>query len=158
MKTFVKVGIAAAVSAAALAAGSAWAQDANAQAQNAVEIRQSIFKLMGWNMGPLGGMLRGNMDFDIERVQLSAERMSALAPMIPDAFATDTRGADVETAALDGIWDSQDAFNDKAAALIDALGQLKEAADSGDEGATRQAMGGVGAACGSCHDDFRAED
>ncbi|AKS40840.1 c-type cytochrome [Wenzhouxiangella marina] len=128
------------------------------QAERAVETRQSVLHLMGWNIGPLGAMARGRMDFDVDRVQTNAGRLVALANMLPDAFAPDTRANEVSTEALDVIWEQPEAFAAKIQATIDASNRLVEAAAGGDENAMREAIGGLGSTCGSCHDDFRADD
>lgn len=145
----------------AFAAGTAIAQDGptpEEQAQSAIETRQAVFKLLGWNMGPLGGMLRGNVDFDAAVVETNMSRIASLGPMIPDLFASDTSEFDsLETEALDNIWTNMDDFADKASALVDAANAAVETAAGGDDRATRQAIAAVGQACGSCHDDFRLD-
>jgi cytochrome c556 len=152
-----KVGIALAC---ALAAAPAVAQPApptpEQQAQTAVDRRQSAFKLLGWNMDPLAGMLRGNVPFDAALVQANATNVANLSLMIAPLFESDTSAFDLETAALDRIWGSADEFAGKATALNEAATALVEAAGAGDDGATRAAIGRMGQACGSCHDDFRA--
>jgi cytochrome c556 len=128
------------------------------QAQSALEVRQSIFKLQGWNMAPLGAMARNRIPFDAAVVKLRAERIAHTAAMISDAFQADTREFELETEALDRIWENKDAFNGKASDLVKAANDLAAAAAGGDQGATMQAIGALGQACGSCHDDFREEN
>jgi cytochrome c556 len=128
------------------------------QAKHAKELRQSVFKLMGWNMDPLAGMLRNRIPFDAAVAQKSAARIESLAPMIPDVFQEDTRKFKGDTQALDSIWTSKTDFEAKAAALGKAAAALTEAAKTGDKGATLKAAGAVGKACGSCHDDFRQKE
>jgi cytochrome c556 len=128
------------------------------QAERAVETRQSVLHLMGWNMAPLGAMARGRMDFDAGRVETNAERLLALSKMLSDAFAADTRANDVSTEALDAIWEQPEAFASKVEATIEASNRLLTVAGTGDEGAMRSAIGNLGSTCGSCHDDFRVDD
>lgn len=128
------------------------------QAEGAVEVRQAVFKLLGNNMGPLGGMARGMMPFDAALAEKSATRIAQLSEMITDTFRMDTREFDVTTESLDVIWEKPEDFAEKAAALTEAANALAAAAATGDEGATKRAIGGVGQSCGSCHDDFRVED
>jgi cytochrome c556 len=145
---------------AALVAASAGAQPApptpEQQAQRAVELRQSVFKLQNWNMEPLAGMLRGTVPFDAALIETNATNISNLSKMISPVFGEDTTAFDVETLALDRIWGSMAEFNTKAVALTTAADALVAAAGAGDDAATRAAIGRVGQACGSCHDDFRA--
>lgn len=158
MRTSLKAG--AAALACALAATTAIAQPApptpEQQAQASVDRRQALYKLLGWNMDPMGGMLRGNVTFDASVVAANSANIANLAAMIPDLFVADTREFDLETAALDRIWTTKDEFDAKAQALIEAANAAVEAAGAGNDGATRAAIGRVGQACGSCHDDFRA--
>lgn len=134
----------------------AHAQDESAE-QKAVEIRQSVFRLMEWNYAPtIGEMLKNKMKYDAAVVQKNAARLEALAPMIPDAFAVDTHGkAGLKTKARDAIWTSMPDFKAKADNLVKAVAGLSAAAKGSDEKAFKQAAVAVGKACGSCHDSFR---
>jgi cytochrome c556 len=138
--------------------GSAGADLNQDQAERAVETRQSVLHLMGWNMAPLGAMARGRMDFDAARVETNAGRLVALSKMLSDAFAADTRANDVTTEALDVIWEQPEDFATKIDATIEASNRLVTVAATGDEGAVREAIGNLGSTCGSCHDDFRVDD
>jgi cytochrome c556 len=139
-------------------AGAASAELSQDQAERAVETRQSVLHLMGWNMAPLGAMARGRIDFDAAQVQTNADRLLALSKMLSDAFAPDTRSNEVTTEALDVIWENPDDFAAKIQATIEASEGLVQAAGTGEEGTIRQAIGNLGSTCGSCHDDFRADD
>jgi cytochrome c556 len=135
------------------------AQDAPAspeeQAQQAVDLRQSVFRLIGWNFGPVGAMLKNKMPFDAAVVAKSAGRIEMLAPMIPEVFQTDTRKFQLKTRAREGIWTNKSEFQGKADDLAKAAAALTTAAKSGDKKATMQAAAAVGKACGACHDNFR---
>ncbi|MEM1261345.1 MAG: cytochrome c [Pseudomonadota bacterium] len=136
------------------ASGIAWAQSA---AERAVDTRQSVLTVMGWNMAPLGAMARGKMDFDQAVVAQNAERIAWMATMLSDAFAMDTRGSGAESNALDGIWEDPEDFAEKVAASEAAAKALVEAAAGDDVGAMRQAIGGLGRTCGGCHDAYKAD-
>jgi cytochrome c556 len=128
------------------------------QAERAVETRQSLLHLMGWNMAPLGAMARDRIEFDVARVETNAARLLALSKMMEDAFAPDTRANDVSTEALDVIWEQPDDYAAKIQATIDASDRLVSVSATGDEDAMREAIGALGSSCGSCHDDFRVDD
>ena len=140
------------------AAGAASAELTPDQAERAVETRQSVLHLMAWNISPLGAMARDRMEFDAERVATNADRLLALSKMLSDAFGPDTRGNDVETEALDVIWENPEDFAAKVQANMDAASALVEVSATGDEGAIKEAIGRLGSTCGSCHDDFRVDD
>ncbi len=125
------------------------------QAKEMTATRQGLFKLMGFNMDPMAGMLRKRVPYDQAQIQKAAARIEALAPMIPDLFKLDTRKFQVQTKAREGIWNSQADFAAKADELAKAAAALSAAAKGGDQGATMKAIGAVGKACGNCHDNFR---
>jgi cytochrome c556 len=125
------------------------------QAKEMTATRQGLFKLMGFHMDPMAGMLRKRVPYDQAQIQKAAARIEALAPIIPDVFKLDTRKFQVQTKAREGIWNSQADFNAKADELAKAAAALSAAAKGGDQGATMKAIGAVGKACGNCHDNFR---
>ena len=84
------------------------------KAARAVEMRQSALHLLGFYMGPLGAMARGKAPIDMAVIENNATRIASLAPMLKETFMTDTRGAKVETEALDVIWEQWDKFTGNA--------------------------------------------
>jgi len=141
---------------AVLAAGNAIAMDGE-QAEKAYEVRHSLFNLVGWNVGPLAGMAKERIPFDAEQAGKHASRIAALVPMIPDAFAADTRGYDLPTEAKDVIWEEKEEFLELAAAICEKSAALEAAAAGGDFDAFRTAFVEMGQACKDCHDRFRED-
>ncbi|MEM6707557.1 MAG: cytochrome c [Pseudomonadota bacterium] len=123
-----------------------------------VGTRQSAFHLMGFYMGPMGAMARGKAPMNAEMVANNAARIAALAPMVSEAFRLDTRAYDVETAALDSIWDNVEDFTAKAGATAEKATALATLAASGETDGLRPAIGALGKTCGSCHDDYKQDD
>ncbi len=123
----------------------------------AVKERQSVFTLVLKNFGPLGGMARGRVPFDAAVVQKNSVHLQHLGAMIGDTFTVDTRGTGVTSDALDVIWEQQDDFAEKIAAFQSASAALAEVASSGDESLIKPAIGRMGQACGSCHDDYKVD-
>lgn len=127
-------------------------------AQSATETRQAVFKLLAFNMGPIGGMARGQVEFDAALAERNARRIAALAPMIPELFAArDTRDFDVETEALPIIWDDMSEFQAKAVALEEAALTFADIAAGGDRAQVLGGLRAFGSTCGNCHDDFRVD-
>lgn len=124
----------------------------------AAKERKAVFTLILKNFGPLGGMARGRMPFDADVVKKNSMHVQHLSAMVGDVFVTDTRGSGVESDALDAIWEQPEKFAQKIAAFETAAAGLVEVSASGDEGLTKAAIGRVGKACGSCHDDFKVDD
>jgi cytochrome c556 len=123
--------------------------------QKAVETRQAVFKLIDFNAQQVMGMLK-KVPFDAATAQKVGGRIEALAPMISETFATDTRKAtSVKTKAREGIWTNMADFKAKNDDLVKAGQALSAAAKTGDKGATMKAIVGVGKACSGCHDNYR---
>jgi len=123
----------------------------------ATKVRKANFTLLGHNMGPLGGMLKGKVPFNAEVVQEKATMINYLAQMIADTSKVDTSKFDVDTEALPGIWSNQDDYAKKIEALITASAKVKEIAMTGSEADVKKAMGQIGKSCGSCHDDYKKD-
>ena len=128
------------------------------QAERAVELRQSILKLVASNFGPLRAMGRGDIPVNAELAGKAATRISQLSLMMTDYFAYDTREFDVETEALPVIWEQPDAFAEKVMNLTNAADAVVAAVQSGDAEDIRNAAGSVGRNCRGCHDDFRLDN
>jgi cytochrome c556 len=126
------------------------------QAEQATLTRQGLLKVVGFYMGPLGGMLKNKVPFDAAKAGDNAAHIAQLGSMIPDVFVFDTRQATaIKTKAKEGIWTNSGDFKAKADDLVKAANALAEAAKSGDKGTTLKAAAAVGKACGACHDDYR---
>ncbi len=141
---------------AALAGGvalSATAQESNP----AVDARQGQFQIMALNIGVLGNMARGNTEYDAEAAQAAANNLLTMS-QIDQRFhwVPGTDNESIEgTRALPAIWE-------EGSRVIEIWGEFGTGAEglaavAGDGlDAMRAALGPVGAACGSCHDDYRA--
>ncbi len=126
-------------------------------AKGVLKMRKAVFSLLGSNMGPMGAMAKGKIPMDAQVVEKNATRINQLSLMIADYMATDTSTFKLDTDALAKIWTEQDKFAEKTQALTDASQALIKVAQSGDEDAIKKAIRGVGASCGGCHDDFKAD-
>ena len=127
------------------------------QAQKVTKYRQSVFTLLATNMGPLGAMAKGKMPMDIDKADKYAMRINQLSLMIGDYTRFDTSKFKLKTEALDNIWTEKDKFSGKIEALTKASANLQKVIAGKDEKAIKKAIGKVGGACGSCHDDFKKE-
>ncbi len=133
---------------------------ADERTQDAVETRQGLLKVVRSYFGPIVGMARKQIPFDAAVIEKNAAAVADLLPMIPDVFRMDTRGAEIETGALDGIWEDWDDFAAKAALSAEKAEALEAAAADGadDPGAVMKAFGALGASCKGCHDEYRQQD
>ena len=108
----------------------------------AVKARQALMTLRGANVGVLGGMARGNMDYDAEAATAAAQNLVALASIDTRFYWPEgTSNADMEgTRALPAIWEEMDEFHEYEANLREATAGLPEAAGGGLE-SLQAAMG-----------------
>ena len=126
-------------------------------AQKATELRQSVFSLLGSNMGPLGAMAKGKMPFDKAAIEKHATRINQLSLMINDYTKTNTSQYKMQTDALEKVWTERSAFEKRINDLSNASKHLLSIATSGSEADIKKAIGGIGKTCGGCHDDFKAD-
>jgi cytochrome c556 len=127
------------------------------QANYATEVRQSVFKLLGSNMGALGAMAKGKIPVNASVAEKNAIRINQLSLMIADYTRIDTRKFKVKTAALDNVWQDPEHFSQAIKKLTVASSALIAAAETKNESAIKKAVGGVGKTCGGCHDDFKED-
>jgi len=126
----------------------------------AIKGRQAMFQTYSFNMGILGAMAKGKMDYDAELAAMSAANLEAAAnfgqsAMWPAGSDSETAG-NAPTRALPVIWETFPAITEKADALKKATKVLASEAGNGLS-ALQGAMGDVGASCKGCHDDYRAK-
>ncbi len=137
--------IAAAVAALAVGATVVYAQSA------AIGQRKDILKSFGGAMKEPGGMMKGEVPFDLAKVQVSLKTLSDGAPKLKDLFPDDSKAGD--TAALPAIWEKKADFTgrfDKLAADATAA-----AAAIKDEASFKAEWPKIGANCGGCHKEYR---
>lgn len=139
--------------AAGIAAGSvATAQDFNFP----VKARKGQMNIMSLNLGVLGSMAKGEMEYDAATAQAAADNLAALTsidqrfywPAGSDAMSIDG------TRALPALWENIDDVVAKADALNAAVVEAQGTVGTGKE-AIGPALGSIGKACTACHDDYR---
>ncbi|MEM8581888.1 MAG: cytochrome c [Pseudomonadota bacterium] len=125
--------------------------------QSQLKARKGQFSLLALNVGVLGGMARGNMDYDAGLAQEAAENIVAIAalnqtPLWPEG----SDGLSIEgTRAKPEIWEDFDDFASKWAAVATAADGLPDAVGDG-VAAIGPALGALGGTCKDCHDTYRA--
>lgn len=123
-------------------------------ADRAIKYRQGILNAMGWNMGPMAAMVKGERPFNKDEFVLRATNLEDLAKMPWEGF---TPGSDqgAPTKAKPEIWKDAAKFKQAQDALIAASAKLVAAAKTGTVDAVKGPFGDVGKTCSACHDDFR---
>ncbi len=122
-----------------------------------VAARQGAMNIMSFNLGILGGMARGNVDYDAEAAATAASNLAAVTmidgrPMF--APGSDNGALGDVTRALPAIWENPQGFGEAWMGFAAAANGVAAVAGDGLE-ALQGAMGPLGASCGSCHRNFR---
>ncbi|MCC7327495.1 MAG: cytochrome c [Burkholderiales bacterium] len=120
----------------------------------AIKYRQGILQAMGWNMGVLGAMVKGEIPYDKDKAVRSATFIGELAQMPFDGFVPGSETG-APTKAKPDIWKERAKFDKLAQAMQAETLKLVAAAKTGDVAQLRTAAGATGKACSNCHDDFR---
>ena len=128
------------------------------ESQNpAVKARTSIMQLYAFNIGTLGGMAKGEMEYDAETATRAANNLVVLTQIDQSAMwpAGTDNVADPSTRALPAIWENFPDVGAKGQAMVDAAAVMQAAAGQ-DVEALKGAMKGLGDACSACHKAYRA--
>lgn len=141
-----------------LAAGAAVGGSDAGPFANQIKARQAIMTLQAFNLGLLGAMAKGEVDYDSGAAQAAAANLAAVTTLNQSAMwpQGSDDGAHAGTRAKPEIWASFPDVSAKGKALADAAAALSAVAGN-DLDALRGGIGPVGAACGACHKAYRAE-
>lgn len=122
----------------------------------ALNARKSHMRLYGHNLGILGGMAQGKIDYDADAATAAADNLVALATMSQGSYWPQGSDADSieDTRALAVIWEDFPGVMSKIGDLQTATVAMQAAAGGGLE-AMQAAMGPLGGACGACHKAYR---
>lgn len=144
----------------AIGAASITAQAADEAIEKAVKARQALMTINSFNLGPLGAMAKGEMDYDAGTAATYANNLAVLAnmntgAMWPQGSDTEALGED-KTKALPAAWAANSKIMEKHEAWVEATNQLANVAGDGLD-TMKPAVAEVGKSCGGCHDLYRAE-
>jgi len=123
-----------------------------------IKARQATMQLYAFNLGILGAMAKGDMDYNADQASAAAADLQALANLNGGAMwpqDSDMAKNPGITWAKPDIWTTYPKIAEKSKALKEATAKMAAAAGSGIDG-IRTNIGAVGGSCKSCHDDFRA--
>ena len=133
---------------------------ADGHIEKAVKARQGFMQVVAFNLGPLGAMAKGEMDYDADVAATNAANMEALSKMNNGAMwpagSDNAALGEDKTRALPAAWAADSKVGEKHKAWIDASVELAAVAGNGLD-ALKPAVAEVGKSCGGCHDDYRAE-
>ncbi|PSL17354.1 c-type cytochrome [Shimia abyssi] len=121
----------------------------------AIKARQAQMQLYGFNLGVLGAMAKGDVDYDAATASAAADNLLAAATL--NASIMWPQGSDsgaAKSRAKADMWSNYPDVQAKGMALVEAATAMQAAAGGGVEG-IRGAIGAVGGACGACHKAYR---
>lgn len=124
-----------------------------------VKARQGQFNIMALNLGILGGMARGSVEYDAEAAQAAADSLVAVSMIAQPAMwpeGTDAMALD-GTRAEPAIWENIDDVLAKWGEFGAAAEAMAAVAGTG-KAAIGPNMGALGASCKGCHDTYRAPE
>ena len=138
-----------------LLATGALAQDSNP----AVEARKAHMDLYAFNLGLLGGVARGNIDYDADAASAAASNLATLTKLDQSRYWPPGTDSDtlMDTRALPALWENIPAVRESGGNRATAADTLAAEAGNGLE-ALQASIGPVGQACGACHEDYRLSD
>lgn len=124
----------------------------------AVKARKAQMVLYSFNVGLLGEMAKGEVEYNADAASAAAGNLAALAQLDqshfwPPGSDNASLGADA-TRALPAIWEPGSTAGEKGMAFAAAATAMEQAAGGGLD-SLRGAMGAVGQACGACHKSYR---
>lgn len=134
----------------------AFADEAHENKDPSVVARQSHMQLYAHNMGVLGGMAQGKIDYDADAAQSAADNMVALIGMNQMSYwPAGTDNASIEgTKALPALWEDFDnvmVINANFSAAADTMADVAGT----DLESLQGAMQALGGACSACHREYR---
>lgn len=140
---------------AVLAGPMAIAESHNTPEGKAIKARQSHMQLYAHNLGVLGAMAKGEMEFDANMAQGAADNLAALSGLNQMTYwlpGTSTQDSD-KTRALPAIWQADSMAMAKGQELNQAA--MKMAENAGSLDGVQANMNALGGACGACHKLYR---
>lgn len=123
-----------------------------------IKARQAVMQLYAFNLGILGAMAKGDVDYNSEQASIAAANLDALVNMNIGAMwpqGSDMKANEGLTWAKEENWTMYPKAAEKAQALKTASATMVAEAGSGLD-AMRGAIGAVGGSCKGCHETFRA--
>ena len=132
------------------------AHDQGDTIEQAISYRQSAFRMIAWHFKPMGGMVKGKVDWNLAHFQGHANAVAALARLPINGFIPDSDFGDTHAKSI--IWEEPDDFAEKMQALVDQAGNLQEIAQNGDRDQISDQFIQTARTCKSCHKKYREKN
>lgn len=146
-----KIVLAVPVLLAGLLAGNAFAQ---AKPEDAIKYRQGVYKIIGWNFGPMAAVVKGEKPYDKEAFARNAANVEFLAKLALEGFLV--AGSDKgDTKAKSEVWSKMEDFKARMTKMNEETAKLAAVAKTGSFDDIKKQFGATGASCKSCHDTYK---
>lgn len=143
----IAIGTSVAIAASAFAGGHSGPPEVGA--------RGGLMKNYAFNLGILGAMAKGEMEYDADIAAIASSNLAAVSGTDQSLLwkAGTDNGAIQGTRALPVIWSDAAGFKKASDDMAAAAAAM---AGTSDLAGLQGAMGALGGACGACHKTFRA--
>ena len=124
----------------------------------AVSARNAHMQLYSFNLGTLGAMAKGEVEYDADAAAAAAGNLAALSSLNQSAYwvpGTSSEDLPGESRAKPEIWQAGSTAGEIGASFAEAAAALAAVAGDGKD-AMAGALGAVGKGCGDCHKAYRA--
>ena len=124
----------------------------------ALEARKGFFQMLGYNMGKLAGMAKGDIAYDEAAAVAAASNIEALSRYnVTEHFIAGTATGEMDDSEMkpEAVTDTA-GLQAKFAGLQQAATGLPDAVKGG-QGNVGAAVQKLGAACKACHDSYRSK-
>lgn len=122
--------------------------------EDIIKFRKGAYQVIGWEMRPLGLMVKGEMPYDKDVFAHNTAVIATMSHVVPEAFVAGTdKGGD--TRAKPEIWSDPAKFKAALERFQSEAAKMSEVAKSGNFDAIKVQFGALGKSCGNCHDTFR---
>ena len=129
----------------------------SAQAQlkpeDAIKLRQSAMKLIGYNFGNIGAMVNDKKPYNKDEAARNAANIEGVVHQPWEFFIAGTDKGDTKAKAE--IWKDADKFKAAAEKLQAEAPKLAQVAKTGDQAALKTQFTATAQACRNCHETFR---
>lgn len=120
--------------------------------QDPLAARKALMKANGQHAGAMIKMTKGEIPFDVAKVNAAFDQWADTAKKLPSLFPDNSK--DGKTRALPAVWTERTKFDAGIAKFAKDVADYRAKATANLDG-LKVAMAAIGKDCGSCHETFR---
>ena len=129
------------------------ASQAQMKPEDAIKLRQSAMKLIGYNFASIGAMVNDKKPYNKDEAARNAANVEALASQPWEFFVAGSDKGDTKAKAE--VFKESDKFKAASDKLQAEAAKLAQVSKSGDMAALKTQFGATAQACKNCHDNYR---